>query len=301
MKKTVLLTGATGFLGSFILEGLLRNSYNVIILKRSFSNIWRISDLLKEIISYDIDIDKIEKVFAENKVDIVINTATNYGRNSESIYEVLEANLLLPVKILDLAISYNVKTFINTDTFFTNKGLYYNYLKSYTLTKKQLVELLVNFSDKINIINLKLEHIFGIKDEKDKFVVWIIDNLIKEVNEIKLTKGEQKRDFIYISDVVSAYMVILKNINNIKGFNEFEVGTGKSIALKDFIVKVKENAEKILGRKLRTHLKFGSLDYRDGEPKVIKADITKLMDLGWKPNVSIEDGISAVIKYQKDK
>lgn len=53
--KTILLTGATGFLGSHLLEALLKQHYNVVILKRSTSNAWRIQHLLDQVISYDVD------------------------------------------------------------------------------------------------------------------------------------------------------------------------------------------------------------------------------------------------------
>lgn len=51
MKKTILLTGATGFLGSHLLERFFREGHKIIILKRSFSNTWRIDHILNKIVS----------------------------------------------------------------------------------------------------------------------------------------------------------------------------------------------------------------------------------------------------------
>jgi len=78
--KTILLTGPTGFLGSHLLQALLNEGYKVIILKRSFSDTWRINHLLDNLKSYDINKTPLEKPFEENKIDIIIHTATNYGR-----------------------------------------------------------------------------------------------------------------------------------------------------------------------------------------------------------------------------
>ena len=68
---TVLLTGATGFLGSHLLRGLLnKTDCNIVILKRSFSNIDRIVEFtdVKRIKSYDIDCVDLETVFTENDI-----------------------------------------------------------------------------------------------------------------------------------------------------------------------------------------------------------------------------------------
>jgi len=99
-KMTVLLTGANGFLGSHLLKRLVNKGYNVVILKRSFSNTWRIKSYLDKIKSYDIDIIGIEKPFEEQKIDIVIHTATNYGRKKESVSDVVETNLIFSLKLL---------------------------------------------------------------------------------------------------------------------------------------------------------------------------------------------------------
>ena len=53
--KTILISGATGFLGSNLLKRLVDQNYKVVILKRSFSNTERIDNYLKKIKSYDID------------------------------------------------------------------------------------------------------------------------------------------------------------------------------------------------------------------------------------------------------
>jgi len=137
---------------------------------------------------------------------------------------------------------------------------------------------------------------YGPKDDGNKFVMWLIDKLYKEVPEIKLTKGEQKRDFIYIDDVVSAYLIVIKNIQNV-GFEEFEIGTGIAKHLKRFILKMKKRIETIKQKEIKTKLNFGALAYRDGEPMEIKANIDNLHNrYGWKPKTNINEGLLKTIK-----
>ncbi|MFK5948574.1 MAG: GDP-mannose 4,6-dehydratase, partial [Methylococcales bacterium] len=66
--KNILLTGATGFLGSHLLEALLNESYQVVILKRSTSDTWRINHLLEQVKSYDVDIQNLDLAFSEQSI-----------------------------------------------------------------------------------------------------------------------------------------------------------------------------------------------------------------------------------------
>lgn len=67
---------ATEFLGNYLLPELIKKSHEIIILKHSFSNVWRIKNYLLQIRSYDIDKIDIEKVFQANKIDVIIHLAT---------------------------------------------------------------------------------------------------------------------------------------------------------------------------------------------------------------------------------
>jgi len=291
MKDTILLTGATGFLGSHILKNLLNNNFNVIILKRSFSNTWRINDILDKTIFYDVDKVDIEKTFKENKIDIVIHTATKYGRKNESFLEILDSNLFFPLKLLDLLLRYNVKTFLNTDT-----TAYNHFINYYSLTKMQFVEWLKLLNNKIKIFNLKLEYIYGEMDDNSKFLPMLIINLLKGVNTIDLTPGNQERDFIYVKDVVNAYIdIILKKDNFFNGFYEYSIGSGESIKIKDLVLLIKKMTNNEV-----TQVKFGALPYRSNEIMYSKANIKKIKDdIGWTPKFSLEEGLKNTILWYK--
>ena len=114
--NTILLTGATGFLGSYTLQELIKNNYEVIVIKRTFSNCWRINDFIKEAIVYDIDIVSIDSIFKAHKIDSVIHTATNYGRKGESDLEVIKSNFIFSIEMLETSKKNNVKSFVNIDT-----------------------------------------------------------------------------------------------------------------------------------------------------------------------------------------
>ena len=290
--KTILLTGATGFLGSHLLESLLKEGYAVVILKRSTSNTWRIQHLLDQVKTYDVDCEPLENAFKDQRIDAVIHTACQYGRNGEPIHQMVESNLMFGLKLLNAATFFNTVTFFNTDT------LLQKHLNAYTLSKKQFGEWLRQQSEKIQVVNLRLEHMYGPKDDTTKFVPWVLSQLKQNVPEIKLTKGEQERDFVYIDDVVSAYLLVLEKTAQMGRFTELDVGTGRLTTVRTFVEALKTAYERRYG-KSHTVLNFGALPYREGEMMTIKVDNTLLTDLGWAANMSIPAGITEIIRLKQ--
>ena len=283
---TILLTGATGFLGSHLLKALVNKSYEVVVLKRSTSNMWRLKGFENTFKSYDIDQVPLQKAFEEQYIDTIIHTACVYGRKGESIQQILETNLMFGIELL------------NTGTFFNTGTLLYKYLNYYALSKKQFEEWLQLASDKIQVVNLKLEHMFGEQDGNDKFTSWILNELQQEKNIIPLTAGTQKRDFIYIDDVVSAYLTCLEQAPQLKAFNDIEVGTGVLTPVKTFVTLVKNTLEKLKGSPIETQLNFGALPYREGEIMEPQVDNSMLCSLGWQPKRSLEENIEQFVKHE---
>ena len=283
---TILLTGATGFLGSHLLKALVNKGYEVVVLKRSTSNTWRLKGFENTFKSYDIDQVPLQKAFEEQYIETIIHTACVYGRKGESIQQILETNLMFGIELL------------NTGTFFNTGTLLYKYLNYYALSKKQFEEWLQLASDKIQVVNLKLEHMFGEQDGNDKFTSWILNELQQEKNIIPLTAGTQKRDFIYIDDVVSAYLTCLEQAPQLKDFNDIEVGTGVLTPVKTFVILVKEVLEKLKGKPIKTQLNFGALPYREGEIMEPQVDNSRLCSLGWQPKRSLEENIEQFVKHE---
>ena len=287
--KIILLTGGTGYLGSKILKQLVDNGYNIILLKRSFSNPVRIKEYINKIISYDIDLVPLERIFSENTVDTIVHCATNYGRGENDPLHVIEANLLLPLKLLELGKKYHVKSFINTDTILDKRINYYS------LSKKQFKDWLIVYKQDYTCVNVLLEHFYGAGDDSTKFVTYIIHNLLKNVDKIDLTRGEQKRDFIYIDDVVDAFVKIINSLDNFnRDFYEFEIGTNHPLSIKQFV----ELAKQLSGNK-HTLLNFGALPYRENEVMNYNVNTSEISKLGWKCNSTVEEGLKTMIELEK--
>lgn len=297
MSKTILITGGTGFLGSHLIRSLINNHYQVIALKRSFSNTEKIEDLVDKISCYDLDKCNLEKPFQDfTKIDTVIHLATAYGRQNEAPSSICEANLIFPLKLLEMAIAYGTPLFINTGTYFNKESIPYQGLVNYSLSKYQFHQWgkQLALSNKIRFINAQLEHIFGSRDDQSKFITFVINSCLNNVEELELTAGEQKRDFVHVDNVVSAYLLLLEKASSkSEMYQNYEIGTGESISLREFV----ELVHKLT--KSKTLLKFGARPYRDNEIMYSQANIQSLVELGWQPDTNLEGSLLKVIKDEQ--
>ena len=295
MKKCILVTGATGFLGSHLVRKLLQEGQDVVILKRSFSDISRIAEEMDRLKVYDTDqLSELAQVFQAQHIDVIIHTATCYGRKNESIQQIVGTNIDFSLRLLETAVAFHASVFLNTDTFFNTGTIRSKYMNGYALSKKQFSEWGRQFASmgKIQFIDAAIEHMYGEGDSKSKFITFLVESLRENIPELKLTAGEQKRDFIYVGDVVEAYWHILTHLDKAEPYQRYEVGTGKATSIKEFAIKAKELMQS------RTRLNFGAIPYKDEEIMESRADISGLLTLGWKPDINIEEGILKMKNYR---
>jgi len=287
------LTGSTGFLGSSLLLRLYKANYEVIALKRSDSDISRLAGIINKINFYNIDKFDVKKIFIENKVDCIIHTAVNYGDGKELYNNILQTNILFPLTLIEAGLTQSIKYFINTDTL---KNADTGKLKSYLLSKKQFAEWLMLYKDRLSIINMIIHNMYGENDNEDRFIPYIIKNILNGTKNLDLPKVEQKRDFIYIDDICDAYIKIIENFDKLQtGFCNFEIGTGISTSVKDTVLLIKD-----IIKKNHININFGNIPYDADEIMDIKADITDINKLtGWKFKTTLKEGLKKTIDWHK--
>ena len=286
----ILITGATGFLGSSVLKNLLNKNHELIVLTRSSSSTCRIDNLEKTYRSYNLDKFSIREIFKKETPEIIIHTACSYGRYESSITTLLESNLLFGLEILDAAIEYNAKILINTDTLLPKN------LSDYSLSKWQFRDWLNLKSSQIPVVNIKIEHMYGPLDSDSKFVGWLLKQMtIKSSKPINLTSGIQKRDFIFIDDAVSAFSLVVDRFEIFKNMTEFHLGTGVFLSVKDFVINIATELEERSRFKVLNRLNFGEISYRSNEQMIPDLDNTSLKLLGWLPIISVDNGIAIIV------
>jgi nucleoside-diphosphate-sugar epimerase len=295
--STILLTGPTGFLGSHLANMLQKTAKRLIILKRKNSNISRIKNIVSSpnVVIKDIE-DGLGNVFDGNKIDAIVHCAVEYGRGDPSCLNIISTNLVFPISVVECAVLHGVGVFINTDSYFNKPQSSYKHLLNYSLSKKSFLLWLEYFSQKIRTVNITLEHIYGENDNTDKFVENAIRAIAIEKNSTyEATNGEQKRDFIYVSDVVNAYeSIIKKSLGSQTRYSSYNLGTGKTASIREFLELVKEVSQS------QTQILFGAKKYREDEIMLSVADNTSLLDIGWLPNVSMRTGLKKIIDYYRE-
>lgn len=286
--KHVLITGGTGYLGSQLAKALVSRQFRVTVLKRPLSNTDRLLEIADQIDYLDLGSPQMEACFAERKVDCVLHCATHYGRNETRRKSILDANLLLPLELLELAIEHGVSAFINIDTSLGKES------NAYSLSKHQFKEWLKRAAG-IRALNLPLAYFFGPGDDPWKFITFVISELLKGATKIDLSPGEQKRDFFFIEDAVDAILTIIGRIESFSvGFHNLPIGSGQAVQLKDLVLII----ARLVGNR-GTNLNFGGLNYRKNEVMEQITDLSAMTQLGWNPSWALEQGLAETIRFER--
>lgn len=273
----ILVTGANGYLGSQLISHLSKtHTIQGIVRKNSLSS--RFIESTDENWCFNV---------AEFAPEVIINTAACYGRNQEPFSELLDSNVLFPVKILESLSSKEI-LFINCGTSLPSN------VSPYAFTKNKFSEIAkFIIEDTYNrYLELKLEHFFGALDSDNKFTSMIIRKCLKN-EKIKTTSGLQKRDFIYITDLLFAFDCILSNILSFRKYDSIEIGSGEAISIRKYV----ETVHTISNSK--SELEFGAIPQRKNELMFSCANITVLENLGWRRKYSYADAITEIIEKEK--
>ena len=321
----LIITGGAGFIGSNLIYELNRiKEKNIIIcdvlnskLKKNYLKKLRYIKIVPPI--------KIFNFLEKNKEKIryIFHLGAISATTSSNFSKLIKNNLEFPIKILkfcnlnkiDLIYASSASTYGNGKNGFNdNDNLHYlNKLKPLNLygKSKNLFDLHVSKKIKkkselsIQCVGLKFFNVYG-KNEKHKkkqmSIISSLSSIIKKKGKVKLFKshnknfkdGEQKRDFIHVSDCINVILWFYKK-NRISGL--FNVGTGDARTFIDVTkilykeLKIKENISFIdTPKNIRKHYQYYT-----------KANITKLRKYGYKKKFqNIEDGIKLFIKENKE-
>ena len=285
--KTVLLTGATGFLGSHVLPALLSQGNTVIVLVRPFSDVSRIASCADKVVLVDINSASLERIMVAHSVDTIVHLACDQGCSGDDVDTLLAVNLILGIELLQAARRCGVKHFLNADTML-DAGV-----NAYALSKKQFTGWLPYFSDSLAISNLRLGNIYGPGEASGGFLSWLLQEFARRAERIELTPGEQLRDFIHAADVSAAVLFIL-GLGGESGLKEYDVGSGELLSVRTFVETAQLVYQKETGE-MNSQLVFGALGYRPGEMMAPQFDATSLFTVGWRPVLTLEGGLTDTV------
>jgi CDP-paratose synthetase len=288
----LLLTGASGFLGSALAIHWLDAGHHVALLLRPTSKLDRLHGLDAAFdigrCTNDVEVDAFVR---RVQPEVVVHTACAYGRQGETILQLADANLRLGLGIMQaLQRIEQPVSFINTGSALAPE------VSLYALSKHQFAQwgriAAAQSSGKLRFVNVLLQHMYGPGDDPSKFTTHVLHACHRNEPMLELTAGEQARDFIYIDDVVSAYSTLLDQCSKLESALDIEVGTGLAPTIREF-------AETVHRLTLsRTELLFGALPYRANEAMRCQANVERIKSLGWKPTFDLEAGLRKTIELE---
>ena len=300
MITTILITGATGFLGSNLVNLFNKNNYTIICLKRKNSNCYRVNSQLKNIIWINSDFKGWEKNLNSFKIDYIIHCAWN-GVSSKyrDDFSSQMANMQFLESILKIAKEKKVKKVIGLGSQ-AEYGYYdgvidenqnenpYSYYGVLKLASKNIAKCFCENND-IDWIWLRLFPLFG-EFESSK---WLIPSLIEKLvlnKEFNMTKGEQKYSYLYVNDFSKIVERIVES--NIKS-GVYNISSKQNlISLKELVL--------IINNELKSNInlvKFGALPYRLNQPMLMGGKMTKIeKEIGEIQETSFITNIRKVIQ-----
>jgi len=299
----VLITGASGFVGSHVARLLVAEGCEVYALVRESSNRWRIRDILPSMYLRQSDLVAFENVntyLQEIKPELCIHLAwyavPGKYLNSQENLDSIQASINLLSQLAELG----CKRFVGIGTCF-EYDLSLGYLSEssltkpitlYAATKVALSTILQQFAQitEMEVAWIRLFYQYGPMEDERRLIPGIISSLLRD-EVVKTTKGEQIRDFLHIEDVASAIWAVTKS--NVSGV--VNVGSGQPVTVGQIALELGN----LLSKPDLIHL--GALPYRPNDPMFICANnelLRKKTD--WTQKYNLTTGLKNTIEWYKD-
>ena len=285
----ILVTGITGFLGRHLAARLIERGEKVIGLART-KEILKIGSFdIAVFSSYDVDFSLLFKNYDVKKI---VHCATDYGRVTGSSSDIYRSNYTVPKAIFDTANKTGSDIFINCESFL-QKGSSVGRNSAYISSKNKFRNYASNNPGVVRYISLQLEHMYGPHDNPSKLIPHIVNSAINGSSPIELGNCNVLRDLIHVTDVVSAFEVVLDKHRDISE-TVLEVGSGRSVDLREAVHLLLQiiNGRSGPGAK---DVKVVFSEEKSEQLYQSAANIAVLRRYGWSPRIAISSGFNDVI------
>jgi len=306
----ILITGATGFIGRNLLRSLPDKIWNPYILLSNFDNAQSLQEIsLDHIISS-------QDVFEGNfralngqvipSFDAVINLAASGVVSNENLNELVGGNIVYTAKVLELSLRFGIERFIHigscseyapcSERELINENHPIEPTSLYGATKAAASVLVSSFAriHGFSAIIVRPFNVFGIFESPKRLVPQVISGIL-ENRQVKLSKGTQFRDFVYVEDVAKAIIDITQSEETLYG--AYNLCTGNATSVRRFVETICD----VLG-KGHDLMEFGINEMKPGENLWMVGDNKRIVsDTNWKPTHSLEEGIIKTYEWLKQK
>lgn len=309
-KEKILITGGAGFIGAKIVERLVLLGHTPSLLLRKNSNRKRVLPILDKIRIFEASLEEAKDVLdilKKTNPDIIIHLAGygvySYGNmTAENTQSMVDSNIDGTMNLLYAAQNTNCEVFVNTGSCFEygssatpfNEESMLNPVNMYGATKAAATLFSQVFSKKstFSLVTVRPFTAYGPGEDKRRFMSTVIRQCLQGKNP-SLTSQKIVRDYIYIEDVVDAYLAAIALGEKLTG-EIINISTGKGTLLEDVV--------RIIIQKTKANVmaNVGSFPTRDGEVLSLVGNAKKAERLlKWKAKYSLEEGIDKTIAWTK--
>jgi len=303
-NKKILVTGGAGFIGSNLVKVLLRKNYQVIVyddLSTGYKN--NIKEFVGKIKFVKGDIRDFKKINNKLKnIDCVFHLAAmvSVPESLQKPIDCFDINIRASINIMKQCMQNNIKfifassaaVYGDDKTKIKTEKIKASPISPYGLSKLNIEELCKIYAKEfgLNYTCFRNFNVYGPKQDPNSAYAAVIPSFINNaLNNKKLNifgDGGQTRDFIYVEDVVKAYLLAYeKNISGI-----YNLGCNEILNLK----KLAKLVLNISNKKINIIHK----EARKGDIRHSRASSLKFQKISsWKPIVKVRDGIEKTVKY----
>lgn len=324
-NKTILITGATGLIGSLIVKTLvycnckMNLNMHIIGLVRNMQKVERIFEEVecREVCFVDIDLNN-EKINIDGAIDFIIHTAaiTNSKQMVLNPTEVIHTSVYGTEKILKLALEKKaVMVYVSSMEIYGNPNLSrmvteedYGYIdlanvRSCYPEAKRMSECLctayfVQYGVKVCIARLAQTFGAGIHKEENRVFAQFAKSVIAGENIVLHTTGESEGNYVYTSDAIYALLLLL-----VRG----EYGQAYNVANEESHMTIVEMAKMVctcFDKSHSTNVVFDiptdAMKYGYAPPTKMHLSSEKLIKIGWHAQIGLEEAYRRTIEYMKE-
>ncbi len=294
-NKSILITGASGFVGSHLTKRLTREGAKIIILNR-----------VKEVLHNIADTDFVNGLFKKNHFNFCFHLAgqplvdvasadptPTFEVNIKGTWNVLEAarnNYLEAVVIASTSHVYGNSKLPFVEEYFPKPSRPYE-------TSKACADLIAQtyasyYSMPIAIA--RFVNIYGPGDKNARLIPRTIQLLLQN-KDPEIFQSQTTRDYMYIDDAVDAYLLLAQKMSSNKKVDSnviFNFGTGKHYTNTEVVKKILQ----LFGRKYNSHFIVDINRPQEISKQYVSIEKAKNI-LNWQPNFSLNDGLKKTIDW----
>ena len=291
----VLLTGATGFVGGYLVKRLLKERHEVHVLVRPTTDLALFGNDLDRIVSHRHHgtTEGMVELVRNAQPDAVMHLASLFlgEHQSTNVDDLIASNVLLSTQLAEAMAVNEVQLLINVGTSWQHyEDGRYNPVNLYAATKQAYRSILRYYIEAANlkVINLELFDTYGPNDQRGKLFA-LLDRLRTSGDTLAMSPGDQQLDPVYIDDVSEAFIAALKLLRSdvVQDEETYSVRSQNPIKLKDLVKTYEDATSSTL------NIEWGGRPYRDREVMVPWSRGETLP--GWSSTVTLQEGIKRIL------